>query len=425
MHLHGSKDCSKREAKERCRKDGKKRWFELNDEKLYYYAMDDHQNKTLKGTIVIADITNVIDKEKAEVLTDPEFQGWMFYLDTHLRRYQLRTMEGEHRMWYWIEGIRTVQAKISARKVQEAREARILSKMRVEEKQHIIDDQTAQLTKMRERFKTAENEWKSYNNTYKRKIHTLEKQLKSKDGQIAELKSRLSRLQESSPSAEAPPSSQSIELKTSATLSSQELDHSSSILVESCAITFDPHELLKDSEDEISYLKQKIKDRDQNLTRLQEELTTTQAQSLDKIAHLNQKLREVQEALHIEIASRESLEKRYESIELQLAELTVSSFHMKGKSWTITPGSLLQLTRWVPDFAVDVCTSCKGNFSVLKRRHHCRACGHVFCGKCTDHWASLPGSDGALRVRFCSGCYSKTFHFGKRSSKRLTQSSTQ
>lgn len=243
-----------------------------------------------------------------------------------------------------------VQAKISAKKVQEAREARILSKMRVEEKQHIIDDQTAQLVKMRERFKTAESEWKSYNNTYKRKIHNLEKQLKSKDVQISELKSRMSRLQESSPNAEAPPSSQSMELKTSATVSlasSHEIDQAPAIIVESCAITFDPHELLKDSEDEILYLKQKIKDRDQSMAHLKEELLTIQTQSFEKITQLNEKLRQVQEALHIEIASRESVEQRYESIENQLAELTVSSFHMKGKSWTITPGSFLQLTRWV------------------------------------------------------------------------------
>ena len=40
---------------------------------------------------------------------------------------------------------------------------------------------------------------------------------------------------------------------------------------------------------------------------------------------------------------------------------------------------------WVNDDAVDRCYSCKTQFSMLFRRHHCRFCGRIFCYKCSDH----------------------------------------
>jgi hypothetical protein len=40
---------------------------------------------------------------------------------------------------------------------------------------------------------------------------------------------------------------------------------------------------------------------------------------------------------------------------------------------------------WVPDNYVHICMgSCQAWFSVLKRRHHCRLCGGVFCSGCSS-----------------------------------------
>ncbi|KDO30612.1 hypothetical protein SPRG_04512 [Saprolegnia parasitica CBS 223.65] len=39
--------------------------------------------------------------------------------------------------------------------------------------------------------------------------------------------------------------------------------------------------------------------------------------------------------------------------------------------------------RWVPDSARSHCSCCGKTFALLRRRHHCRVCGDIVCGKCT------------------------------------------
>lgn len=38
----------------------------------------------------------------------------------------------------------------------------------------------------------------------------------------------------------------------------------------------------------------------------------------------------------------------------------------------------------------DACHRCRDTFTMLIRKHHCRACGQVFCGKCTSKTTTLP-----------------------------------
>eukprot|EP01060_Flectonema_neradi_P017608 TRINITY_DN24475_c0_g1_i1.p1 TRINITY_DN24475_c0_g1~~TRINITY_DN24475_c0_g1_i1.p1 ORF type:complete len:171 (+),score=22.78 TRINITY_DN24475_c0_g1_i1:44-556(+) len=37
---------------------------------------------------------------------------------------------------------------------------------------------------------------------------------------------------------------------------------------------------------------------------------------------------------------------------------------------------------WVPDKEAADCRHCSRKFKSFRRRHHCRACGHVFCNNC-------------------------------------------
>lgn len=59
---------------------------------------------------------------------------------------------------------------------------------------------------------------------------------------------------------------------------------------------------------------------------------------------------------------------------------------------------------WVPDNETNICMHCKkSQFTVLNRRHHCRQCGTVVCGPCSNKKLFLPGQGKAVRV--CLQCY--------------------
>ncbi|XP_024083397.1 pleckstrin homology domain-containing family F member 2 [Cimex lectularius] len=60
---------------------------------------------------------------------------------------------------------------------------------------------------------------------------------------------------------------------------------------------------------------------------------------------------------------------------------------------------------WVPDSEANVCMHCKRNqFTVLHRRHHCRKCGVVVCGPCSNKKFLLP-SQSSKPLRVCLQCY--------------------
>ncbi|NWI98083.1 ZFY16 protein, partial [Pitta sordida] len=58
---------------------------------------------------------------------------------------------------------------------------------------------------------------------------------------------------------------------------------------------------------------------------------------------------------------------------------------------------------WVPDAEAPNCMSCQAKFTFTKRRHHCRACGKVFCGSCCKRKCKLQYMEKEARV--CTGCY--------------------
>uniref|UniRef100_A0A8D0CLT5 FYVE, RhoGEF and PH domain containing 2 n=1 Tax=Scleropages formosus TaxID=113540 RepID=A0A8D0CLT5_SCLFO len=61
--------------------------------------------------------------------------------------------------------------------------------------------------------------------------------------------------------------------------------------------------------------------------------------------------------------------------------------------------------QWIRDSLVSMCMRCGDKFNALiRRRHHCRACGQVVCWRCSDFKAALQyDSDRVNRV--CRDCY--------------------
>ncbi|XP_063409366.1 uncharacterized protein LOC134692743 isoform X5 [Mytilus trossulus] len=58
---------------------------------------------------------------------------------------------------------------------------------------------------------------------------------------------------------------------------------------------------------------------------------------------------------------------------------------------------------WIPDSVAPVCMGCEVKFTFTKRRHHCRACGKVFCSACCSLKSRLPYMENK-EARVCVEC---------------------
>ena len=55
----------------------------------------------------------------------------------------------------------------------------------------------------------------------------------------------------------------------------------------------------------------------------------------------------------------------------------------------------------------DECSKCKAEFGLVQRKHHCRACGNIFCNKCSSKQAIIPKYGIEKEVRVCDACYAE------------------
>ncbi|KAK3862329.1 hypothetical protein Pcinc_031798 [Petrolisthes cinctipes] len=60
---------------------------------------------------------------------------------------------------------------------------------------------------------------------------------------------------------------------------------------------------------------------------------------------------------------------------------------------------------WVPDQQAPRCMACGAAFTMVRRRHHCRNCGKVFCSHCSQHAVPLPHYGIWKAVRVCNVCF--------------------
>ncbi|XP_078252695.1 zinc finger FYVE domain-containing protein 16-like isoform X2 [Rhinoraja longicauda] len=60
--------------------------------------------------------------------------------------------------------------------------------------------------------------------------------------------------------------------------------------------------------------------------------------------------------------------------------------------------------QWIPDSEAPNCSHCQVKFTFTKRRHHCRACGKVFCAACCNQRCKLQYQENK-EARVCVNCY--------------------
>jgi hypothetical protein len=59
---------------------------------------------------------------------------------------------------------------------------------------------------------------------------------------------------------------------------------------------------------------------------------------------------------------------------------------------------------WMPDRATDACLKCTKQFSFLRRKHHCRVCGLIFCAECAPRTSNRVHGGDSTHKRVCRVC---------------------
>ncbi|XP_072990139.1 1-phosphatidylinositol-3-phosphate 5-kinase FAB1B-like [Typha latifolia] len=83
------------------------------------------------------------------------------------------------------------------------------------------------------------------------------------------------------------------------------------------------------------------------------------------------------------------------------------------KSWIPRRSEPANVSRdfWMPDHSCRVCYDCDSQFTIFNRRHHCRRCGRIFCGRCTANSIPVLSDDprnsreDVERIRVCNFCF--------------------
>ncbi|KAG0029240.1 hypothetical protein BGZ82_008067 [Podila clonocystis] len=66
---------------------------------------------------------------------------------------------------------------------------------------------------------------------------------------------------------------------------------------------------------------------------------------------------------------------------------------------------LLARPLWVQDQDAAACRICARTFNAVRRKHHCRQCGHIFCHDCSSRSIALPQLGYTKAVRVCNDCF--------------------
>ncbi|XP_067673783.1 RUN and FYVE domain-containing protein 2-like isoform X2 [Haliotis asinina] len=130
-----------------------------------------------------------------------------------------------------------------------------------------------------------------------------------------------------------------------------------------------------------------------------EEEKTHGSQLLMELQHMKDLKQEYDSLRH----KHEQLTQTCEEQEKALSELGSHLSESKLKVEDMREANLvLKEAQWVGDNAATSCKQCSKDFSISRRKHHCRNCGDIFCNECSDNKMPLPSSSKPVRV--CDSC---------------------
>ncbi|XP_023568897.1 RUN and FYVE domain-containing protein 1 [Octodon degus] len=160
---------------------------------------------------------------------------------------------------------------------------------------------------------------------------------------------------------------------------------------------------LSQLQEQCSSLEKELKSEKEQRQALQRELQHEKDASsllrteLQQVEGLKKELRELQE-------EKTELQKVCGEQEQALQEMGLHLSQSKLKMEDIKEvNKALKGHTWLKDDEATHCRQCEKEFSISRRKHHCRNCGHIFCNSCSSSELALPSYPKPVRV--CDSCH--------------------
>ncbi|KAH9494900.1 RUN and FYVE domain-containing protein 2 [Bulinus truncatus] len=129
------------------------------------------------------------------------------------------------------------------------------------------------------------------------------------------------------------------------------------------------------------------------------------AQTQLEVAQLNALKKDYSQLL----SQHEQLQAKCMEQESALAELGSHLRESKLKVEDLREATAMQReAHWASDDTATNCKQCTKEFSLARRKHHCRNCGEIYCAECSDNKMPLPSSSKPVRV--CDNCHTQLLH---------------
>ncbi|XP_047999307.1 RUN and FYVE domain-containing protein 2-like isoform X2 [Leguminivora glycinivorella] len=126
-------------------------------------------------------------------------------------------------------------------------------------------------------------------------------------------------------------------------------------------------------------------------------------QEVESLKSIGQKYLALQEEQHLLKTQYSEAQKTLEEVGATLSENKLQLAELLEKE--ALTASTDDTPNWTSDKDATVCTACAKEFTIARRKHHCRRCGHIFCSACSDKSVALVGNTKPVRV--CDACYAE------------------
>ncbi|XP_061690642.1 RUN and FYVE domain-containing protein 1 [Syngnathoides biaculeatus] len=137
---------------------------------------------------------------------------------------------------------------------------------------------------------------------------------------------------------------------------------------------------------------------------LQKALQREQDNSVELRTQLQQ-LQGLQAELHELKQEKQQLQQMCEQQEQALQEMGLHLSQSKLKMEDFKEvNKALKGHAWLKDDEATQCKQCQKEFSISRRKHHCRNCGDIYCSTCSSNELALPSYPRPVRV--CDMCHS-------------------